>query len=234
MLDSVADPERATAYRRQLMRAAPVGLLVPVGLSVVLVVAGVQLQPLAIAVGAIGWVVALAARGPIAAVLRARGDEQLTSVWFVAASGPTEELVRLAVVLLLGRDLDTALSIGLGWGAIEVIFTIVQGFAMAVLMERDDPEARRIRAVVPAPPTSLLEPSAPWWGVVERVWASVLHLAFTAILAAQPILVIATIPAHTATNVLMGRVAARWPLGRVELAGALWTAAIALVAWSLW
>jgi hypothetical protein len=137
-------------------------------------------------------------------------------------------------VLLLGRDLDTALAIGLGWAAIEVVFAVVQGIALATLMERDDPEADRIRAAIPAPPAALLAPSAPWWGVVERVWASVLHLAFTAILAAAPALVIATIPAHSATNLALGRATERWPLARVQLAGCAWAGAMAIAAWWLW
>jgi hypothetical protein len=234
MLANALAPGQAAAYRRQLLRASPVALLVPVVIAIALVAAGAELRPIAVAVGAAGWALAFLARGPVAVLLRARGDRDLASPWFVAASGPAEELVRLGAVLVLGRDLDTALSIGLGWAAIEVVFAVIQGIALATLMDRDDAEARRIRAAIPAPPAALLAPSAPWWGVVERIWASVLHLAFTAILAAAPGLVLATIPAHSATNLALGRATERWPLGWVQLAGCAWAGALGLVAWWLW
>ncbi len=231
---SDAERARAIAYRHSMVRAVPGSLLVPVVLAAVLVVAGVALQPLAILVGAVGWVVAYLARAPIILLTKDRDPGHFAGTWVVAASGPTEELVRLGVLLLLGRDLDTALSVGFGWGAVEVLFTGVQGVALATLMERDDPEAERVRALIPAPPAALQAPEAPWWGLLERVWASVLHLAFSAIVAAQPILVVLTMLLHSATNLALVRAVEHWSLRRVELVGCVWAAAVTAVAWWLW
>lgn len=224
----------AAAYRRELLRAAPIALALPVVAAIALSLVGLRWDLLGIVVGAVGWNLALLLRGPVAWVLRRRGDEQLASPWFVVASGPTEELVRLAAVLVLGRDLETAISIGFGWAAIEILYSIVQGLALATLMERDDPEAERIRALIPAPAATLITPEAPWLGVVERVWASALHIGFTVILAAQPLLVLLTIPAHSATNLVLLRATERLGLRRLQLLGMAWGALIVLAAAVVW
>jgi hypothetical protein len=234
MLSTAIDHEAALRYRRQMVRAVPVGLAVPIAFLLIAIGAGVDIAVIAVIAGAIGWGLAYLARGPVAYVLRARGDKDLTSPWFVAASGPAEELVRLGVVLLVGRDLDTAISIGLGWAGIEVVFVCVQGLAIATLMTKDDPEARRIRDALPAPPAALMAPDAPWWGVLERIWASVLHVAFTLIVAAQPALVLVTMPIHSAINLAVLRASARWELGLVQVMGFAITAVVAALAWWLW
>ena len=226
--------EVAAAYRRELLRAGPIALALPVVAAVVLTVAGFGWDIVGIVVGAVGWNLALLLRGPVAWFLKRRGDDQLASPWFVAASGPTEELVRLGAVLLLGRDLETAISIGFGWAAIEVLYSVVQGLALATLMERDDPEAERIRALIPAPTATLITPVAPWLGIVERVWASALHLGFTVMLAAQPLLVLLTIPAHSATNLVLLRATERLGLARVQLLGMAWGALVVLAAVLVW
>jgi hypothetical protein len=231
---SDAERARAIAYRDSMQRAVPISVLVPAALGAALVVGGVGLEPIAILVGAVGWVVAYLARAPIVLLTKDREPGHFAGTWVVAASGPTEELVRLGMLLLLGRDLDTALSVGLGWGAVEVLFTGVQGVALATLMERDDPEAERVRALIPSPPPALQAPEAPWWGLLERAWASVLHLAFSAIIAAQPFLVLLTMLLHSATNLALVRAVEHWSLRRVELVGAVWAAAVAAVAWWLW
>ena len=227
------NPTEAAAYRRNVILATPFALLVPVGIAILMVALGHELRPLAIGAGVGGWILAYLLRGPVAIYLRSRGDEQLQSPWLVAASGPTEELVRLGAVLALGRDLDTALSIGLGWAGIEVLFTIMTGLALGTLLTRDDEEARRVREVLPPPPGGF-SPSSAWWGVWERVWASALHIGFTLIIAAQPLLVLVTIPLHSAVNLLSLRFLSRWGMARMELLGALAAAVVVAVAVVLW
>ncbi len=46
----------------------------------------------------------------------------------------------------------------------------------------------------------MLSPTAPALGVIERVAVSALHIGFTLLIAWQPLLVLATIPAHSAAN----------------------------------
>jgi len=102
------------------------------------------------------------------------------------------------VLLLVGRDLGTALWIGLGWAAIEVVYAIANGFAIAALAQRTDPEAERARALLPP---AALSGNAPWWGVAERIWTTAVHIGFTLILAAVPALVVVTAVLHSALNV---------------------------------
>src|SRR3954470_20371467 len=54
-------------YRANLVRSIPLVLAVPVVLGVVCLAAGVPVQPIAVAGGALGWLVALVLRRPVAA-----------------------------------------------------------------------------------------------------------------------------------------------------------------------
>lgn len=207
------------AFRSNLVRATPFGLAVPVLIGLAAALA-VELRPVALAVGAAGWLLALVLRAPVAVVaVRAGLDEDRSQAAVAASSGPLEEGVRVVTVLLLGRDLGTAVSIGLGWAAIEVAYAIVNGFAIAALSSRDDPEAERARAMMP--PVALTS-AAPWWGVVERAWATVLHIAFAMIAAAQPALVVVTAIVHSAINLVFVRLLlAGTRMWRIHAAGAL-------------
>jgi len=222
------------AYRRNLLAAALPTLLVPVVIGAVLVALGTDLRPGPLLAGALGWVVALALRAPVAlGVFRATGgDRGRAQPVITGASGPLEEIVRFVVLLVVGRDLSTALSIGLGWAAIEVVYALVNGAALLTLAGRDDAEAEQARALLPFQES--LAPSAPWWGVVERVWASVLHIAFTLIIAAQPILVVVTIVLHSATNLALIRYARRVGLVRFQVAGAAWAIVLLFLAVAAW
>ena len=131
-------------------------------------------------------------RNPVALLAKAipATSKHVTTI-VVASSGPCEELVRLAVVLLLGRAFPMALSIGLGWAAIEVVYAIINGFVTLSLFRRDDEKAHQARAMLNAPP---------FMGVVERISASAIQIGFTLLLAWQPLLVIFTIPPHSSAN----------------------------------
>jgi hypothetical protein len=185
--------------RRALVLSVPVALAVPAACAAAIAWLGHPINAVPVLAGAFGWMVALALRAPVGlAGFRITGSTERAQRWVVASSGPLEESLRLAVLLLVGRDLSTAFSVGLGWAAIEVLYAIVNGFAVESLARRTDPEAEAARAMLP--PVALAE-SGPWWGVAERAWASILHIGFTLLLAAAPALVVVTAAVHSAVNV---------------------------------
>jgi hypothetical protein len=202
---------------RTLALATPLIIAVPLAYGAVFWLAGHPplLGPLA--VGALGWLVALALRAPIALVaLRLSGAPQRIQPWLILSSGPLEEGVRVAVVLFVGRDLSTALWIGLGWAAVEVLYSIVNGVVVAQLAQRTDPEAEAARALLPP---AALAPSAPLWGIVERTFATALHVGFTLIVAAMPLAAIATAIVHSAVNVTFLALLRRLSMATVMASG---------------
>lgn len=197
-------PQVAIVSRRNVLIAAPFVLAVPLAFALGFRLLGLPLNWLAVGAGAVGWVVALALRNPVALVAywRLRTPERVQP-WIVAASGPCEEVTRLVVVMLVGRVFPTALSIGLGWTTIECVYVIVNGLAITSLAHRTDEKARQAMQLIAAQGLgNLLKPSAPFWGIMERVSASGVQIGFTLLLAWQPGLVLASIPAHTGTNFL--------------------------------
>ena len=203
--------------RRALVLSIPLVLAVPVAYGVAFDQLGHAPMLLPALAGAGGWLLALVLRAPVGILgMHLAGSPERAQRWVVASSGPLEEAVRLAVLLLVGRDLGTALWIGVGWSTIEVLYSIGNGFAVAALAERTDPEAERARAMLPP---AALSSSSPLWGVVERAWASALHIGFTMTLAAVPLLVLLTAPLHTAINVGVLWLARRRGLLTVTVAG---------------
>jgi hypothetical protein len=185
--------------RRALVLSVPLYLAVPVAYALGIVALGGEPRVGPILAGAAGWLLALVLRAPVGlAGVRITGSPERAQRWVVASSGPLEESVRLAVLLLVGRDVETALWIGLGWAAIEVVYAIANGFAVQALARRTDPEAERARALLPP---AALSGSAPWWGVAERIWTTAVHIGFTLIVAAIPAMVVVTAAVHSALNV---------------------------------
>ena len=221
------------AYRRNLLAAALPTLAVPVVIGGVMLALGVALSVGPLVAGALGWLIALVLRAPVAvAAMRFAGSQERAQPWITASSGPLEEGVRLVVLLVVGRDPATAAAIGLGWAAIEVLYSLVNGVAMLSLLGRDDPEAQQARALMPM--RAALEPSAPWWGLIERITASVLHIGFTLIVAAQPLLAVVTAPVHSAVNLALLRAGRSASLARLEATLAIVAAFVLAVAVALW
>src|SRR5690606_13546745 len=203
--------------RSSIALAAPFLLLVPVAFGVAFVAGGHDPIPTALGAGAAGWLLALVLRGPVGLIaMRSTEDQERAQTVVAASSGPLEELVRLGAVTVVGRDLGTAWWLGLGWAAIEVLYSIVNGFAMAALAERDDPEAERAKALMP--PVAFSR-TAPWWGIVERSWASALHIGFTLVVAAAPLAVVVTAPLHSGINLGFLQLLRSWSIGAVSAAG---------------
>ena len=149
--------------------------------------------------GALGWVLALALRLPVILGLRRLGaGMDVMRRWTPALAGPTEELVRLVVVLIASQDFATAYAIGAGWAAIEAVYGIQVGFVRLTLLRRDDPRALEARQELAK--MGLDREIAPAWGMVERLFAGAAHVGFTLLVARWPLLVIALIPVHAAVN----------------------------------
>jgi hypothetical protein len=213
--------------RRALIIAIPFLLAVPVLYGLAFSLAGHGPMPAAFGIGAAGWLIAFLLRTPVGLIAtRTGGSEDRAQSIVVLSSGPLEEGVRLVAVLLVGRDLATALWLGLGWASIEVLFAIVNGLALAGLSERTDPEAERVRALLPK---TAFDSSAAAWGVVERAWASALHIGFTLVIAWAPIAVLLTAPVHSAVNIGFLRAAKRYPVAIVSISGAVVGAAFLAV-----
>jgi hypothetical protein len=95
----------------------PVYLAVPVLYWLVFREAGFPMHWAAFGIGAFGWWIAYLLRIPITLALkRSSPNEQPTAI--VYFSGPLEEGVRLAVLLITGMSMHWALSIGQGWAAL--------------------------------------------------------------------------------------------------------------------
>jgi hypothetical protein len=107
------------------------------------------------------------------------------------------------ILLLLGITFKNAYLVGLGWAAIEVVYSLLQGFGMATLQQKTDAKAMEAKALMKAiGMEEALKPSAPFWGILERVGANALHISLGLVLVISPWLAIATIPLHSAVNYL--------------------------------
>jgi hypothetical protein len=202
--------------RRNTLIATPVALLVPVAFAALLVALGADLRWSAIGFGALGWIGALMLRAPLAAILSVvLGDPERVKPWIVGSSGPIEEGVRLLVLILVGRSFTEAAMIGVGWAAIEVVYTTMTGFITLSLVKRNDPEAVKAREMLQS--QGMLRETGPALGVIERIGASALHIGFTLIVAWTPVWVVATALVHSAVNLSLIETFKKWPLG-TELA----------------
>jgi hypothetical protein len=172
---------------------------------------GAWLEPitwLMVGLGAVGWLVALALRGPVALLVRQlHVPEERAKYWIGAASGPAEEGARVVLLLLIGASFRQALWLGFGWATIEVLYTIMSGFLLASLLGRADPEAEKAREFLQS--QGLLRESGAVYGVIERIGATALHIGFTLLVAWHPLLAIVTAIVHSAVNLGTVRLARR-------------------------
>jgi hypothetical protein len=221
------------AYRVSFKRAAPLALAVPLVAGLSLLQAGVSMDLGALAAGVIGWTLALALRAPPASLIArlARQDRMRADPIIAIASSVVEEVVRLGIILVVGLLAPRALWVGLGWGGAEAVFSVVSGAAILALIGRD-PERDQEIALIPM--RDQTRPDAPLWGVIERIWKTGLHLGWTLLIAASPLLVGVTIAAHVATEVALLLPAVRIGLPRVQVIGLLWAALMLWLASLAW
>jgi hypothetical protein len=200
--------DQLDAAQRRAWLASPGYLLV--GVVIALVLAGYVGVPRwgAIGLGALGWLIALQLRGPVALVAnRVTTDRNKITLAVAASSGPAEELVRVAMILLFVSGLADAVWFGFGWATLEVLFVLVSTLVTPMLLARDDDKARQAREVLAA--QGGLSATSPVYGIVERVSATGIHLGCTLLVAAQPWLAVITAIAHTATNLISMRLMRR-------------------------
>ncbi|MGC5076738.1 hypothetical protein [Agrococcus sp. DT81.2] len=222
-----ADDRLAAKMRRNALAVLPVPVVL--GLAALTLVGPPPLLPLLL--GAAGWLLALVVRQPVALIAaRSTSPSRAATIvgWF---SGPAEELVRLALVLVALRSFEDAVWAGFGWATIEVLLIVVNGFAIAGLMTKDDPKSVEARELLAA--QGMLGAQHPVWGVLERVSATALHTGFTLLLLAQPWLVLVTLPAHSVVNMLMAQFAKAhlaWAEGAFAVVAAIALAAGVLLA----
>ncbi len=155
--------------------------------------------------GALGWWVALLLRLPFILFIQKRiNDQEVASKYVVGISGPAEEFVRMLVLLVIGLTVDNGYSIGLGWAAIEVLYGLVQLFGIASLNQKTDKkslEAKEMLAKMGMDKS--FESSTPFWGALERVSATAVHISFGLVLVPNPLFILCTIPLHSLLNFMV-------------------------------
>lgn len=183
--------------------------LLPAPIIAFAVLAAVVWPPalIPILIGAGGWLLALVLRQPVALLASKRLSNEGTANlvgWF---SGPAEELVRLALVLLTVSTVQHAAWFGFGWATIEVLVVFANVLAIASLVSKDDEKSREARELLAA--QGMAQPQSPAWGLLERLSATAMHIGFTLLLFASPWFILLTLPLHSVTNMLAAKYAKR-------------------------
>ena len=162
--------------------------------------------------GVLGWLVALAARLPVlGSAGRLHAVRQRDSIQAVA-SGITDEVVRLALVLVVVTGTESALWAGFGWALAGLVFagaTQLAQFSSPIGQQA----AEQLRS------QGGFISTHPVHGGVRGVAATSFHFGATLLLTAGPWWVLVTASAHAVVNVAYARWARRRLLP-VELLGA--------------
>lgn len=183
----------------------PLYVLVPLAIWLAFEAAGTDMRWNAFGLGALGWVVALALRGPIGAlVMKLPPDRAQTIV--VGSSGVLEEGVRLGLLAITGATYSWSASVGQGWAAVEVLFTVVNVIAVYSLSGRTDEKATQAKEMLRLQGNLT---GHPLWGIFERVFVSAFHIGSTLLIAFSPWLVALMIPVHSLLNLAAVRLAKR-------------------------
>ncbi|MFC5528866.1 YhfC family glutamic-type intramembrane protease [Cohnella yongneupensis] len=158
--------------------------------------AGYEMDWQAFGLGALGWFIALLLRGPLSAVVMKLPRDQAANI-IGLSSGVLEEGTRVILLALTSVASSWALSVGQGWAAIEVLYVMINIVAIASLVKRTDEKATQAKQMLDA---QGLVQTSPFWGILERIWASAFHIGCTLIVARYPWTVVALIPLHSGLN----------------------------------
>jgi len=184
----------------QVPFALPVIAIVPVVIAVVLAATLAPARAGAAALGAAGWLAAMALRAPTG-VFVSRMPKQDAPRFMASISGPAEEFVRLLLVLFGVKGFGGVLWAGFGWATIEVVYVLVTGLAVRrLLLDPSSKAAEARRLLLSMGWLQYVQSLVPLLGAVERVGVSLLHIGFTLLLGWNPWLVLVTMPAHSALN----------------------------------
>jgi hypothetical protein len=203
-----ADGDLSLELRERLYRQVPFAIpaiaVVPVVLGFVLAAALTPGRAGPAALGAAGWLVALALRTPAAlAASRVPGlkTPRAMPTFMASISGPAEECVRLLMVLFLVKGFGNLLWAGFGWGTVEVVYTLVTAVVIRRLLLDPSEKAADARRVLGSMGfLQYVQNLVPLLGAVERATVSLLHIGFTLLLGWNPWLVLVTMPVHSTVN----------------------------------
>ncbi len=150
--------------------------------------------------GALGWSVALILRFPFLFLIKSRYTLSKQVILIPLLSGPTEESVRLLLIILFSITFSKAYSLGFGWATIEVFYALIQTLALSGLNKRTDEKALKAKEMVKQIGMENILEANPLWGVMERISISGIHLSFSLFLAINPFFVTIIMPAHSLIN----------------------------------
>lgn len=196
---TISDQALAKQFRQHLLFCTPLLLTVPLIYILAFNALGhgkLRVGPFFL--GLLGWSVALLLRAPLA-LLTVRFTHRLRELVVVAMSGPAEELVRLLAVLFLQANFAGAVSLGLGWATIEVLYALISGFGTVIILSQGGPGAWQLKKRFLD--TGLTVPATVYSGIIERLSATALHIGFTLLLAYHPLLILITLPLHSLVNI---------------------------------
>ncbi|WP_394619992.1 hypothetical protein JNUCC0626_13080 [Lentzea sp. JNUCC 0626] len=170
--------------------------------------------------GALGWMVALAARLPVLGSAGRLHAVRRRDTIIATVSGATDEVVRLALVLVTVNGAASALWAGFGWALAALVFV-----AATELTAFTWPLGRQATEQLKA--QGGFVSTHPVHSAVRGLVAISFHLGATSLLTAGPWWVLATAAAHVSVNVAF----ARWARSRlvpVEVFGAVVSAGLVL------
>ncbi len=194
-----ADQALAKQFLRHLLWCTPLLLIVPLIYLLAFNALGQGTVPVwPFCLGLVGWSIALLLRAPLL-VLILRLTHNLQEQVVAAMAGPAEELVRLLIVLFLHANFASAFAVGLGWASIEVLYALVSGFSTVVILSQGGVRAWQLKKKFLD--TGQTVQVTVYWGVIERLSATALHIGFTLLLAYHPLLILITLPLHSLVNV---------------------------------
>lgn len=193
---------KLTPFIRNILWATPLYLLAPVPFIFIAYYLEINIDYTQVLLGALGWWIALIVRIPVILIIKRNNISLIQSRKLtIGLSGPSEETIRLLLLSIIGLISYNAYSVGLGWAMIEVVYGLIQIIGLGVLDQKSDPKAEEAKTVMKQMGMDkTLEPSTPFWGALERVSASALHIGFSLLLIFSPYLVIVTIPIHSFIN----------------------------------
>jgi hypothetical protein len=224
---------------RQIPFAIPGIAAVPVVLGIILATTLAPGRAGPAALGAAGWLVALALRTPAAlAASRMPGMKKaptFMTTFMSAISGPAEESVRLLMVLFVVKGFGSLLWAGFGWGTVEVVYTMVNAVVIRrLLVDPSEKAAEGRRVLASMGFLQYVRNLVPVLGAVERGAVTLLHTGFTLLLGWNPWLVFVTMPLHSAVNLSAMRLVRRRSVIPMEAMVVVVSAAcfiLALLAW---
>ncbi len=207
---------RKSSYIKSLIVALPFTILTIVPFLLIARKLDIPLDLKLILLGAAGWWLALLLRLPVM-LLAGKPPQEKSRTCIILSSGPLEEATRLIILVVIGLTIENGYMIGIGWAAIEIIYALVQGAGMGVLASKTDKKSMEAKKLIKSMGMDkTMQPNAPYWGIVERLSANALHLAFSMMLVISPYLFVLSAPLHSYLNLSMTKIM-KTSLAKAEL-----------------